>query len=37
MFVVEADTFSPEKCEIGEREQTYFYKNERIDWENLGR
>lgn len=23
--------------EIGEWEQTYFYKNERIDWENLGR
>ncbi len=22
--------------EIGERDQTYFYKNERIDWENLG-
>lgn len=22
--------------EIGERERTYFYKNERIDWENLG-
>ncbi len=22
--------------EIGEREQTYFYKNERIDWGNLG-
>lgn len=21
--------------EIGERDQTYFYKNERIDWENL--
>lgn len=21
---------------IGEREKTYFYKNERIDWENLG-
>ena len=22
--------------EIGEREKTYFYKNERIDWEHLG-
>ncbi len=22
---------------IGEREETYFYKDERIDWENLGR
>ncbi len=23
--------------EIGEREKTFFYKNEKIDWENLGR
>lgn len=23
--------------EIGERDNTYFYKNEKIDWENLGR
>lgn len=27
--------FTPEIREVGERNNVYFYKDEKIDWENL--